>query len=98
MVRPQTPSGMSIAIRTCATKHEWEPLTRALCPSAGSSGEQPGRQWYGKCPGGSRVGCKTTELAQVLLDTNTQFWPNAEYAKHRGVTRMKVGVLATMIL
>src|SRR3989442_11244743 len=52
----------------------------------------------GHYPGGDWAGCKNTGIAQVLVDTNTQFWPNAEYAKHRGVTRMKVGVLATMIL
>ena len=48
-------------------------------------------------PGGAWAGCKTTETQSFLLDMNTQFWPNAEYAKNRGVTRMKVGVLATMI-
>jgi hypothetical protein len=66
-------------------------------PECETKWEQPGAAVRKEIPGGIPGWVQTTEIAQVLLDTNTQFWPNAEYAKHRGVTRMKVGVLATMI-
>jgi exosortase/archaeosortase family protein len=36
-------------------------------------------------PGGSGAGCKTTE-PHGSAGHNQRFWPNAEYAKHRGVT------------
>src|SRR4030095_1486558 len=87
---------MSIAHRTAqqSTSENHLPVRCSRTWESVESVQAAVRRQY---PGGSGAGCKTTGMAQVLLDTTQRFWPNAEYAKHRGVTRMKVGVRATMV-